>query len=74
MQATFHLRIGGTALCKVYANRGDTIAVMAKFKPVRKKPRAAPLPQGGLPCVILVVTGILLLMLFFYFWMRSNAS
>ena len=46
---------------------------MAKFKPAKAKaksktPRA---PQGGLPCVILVILGMLLVMLFLYFVMRN---
>ena len=44
---------------------------MAKFKPVKgRKPRTAA-PQGGLPCVILVITGMLLVMVFLYFVMRG---
>jgi hypothetical protein len=43
---------------------------MAKFKPVRAKRKAAPLPQGGLPCVILVISGMVLLMLFIFYVMK----
>ncbi|MBZ5729206.1 MAG: hypothetical protein LAP87_30065 [Acidobacteriia bacterium] len=47
---------------------------MAKFKAARgKKSRRGPVPQGGLPCVILVIAGILLIMLFLYFVM-THAS
>jgi hypothetical protein len=48
------------------------IAVMAKFKPARgKKSKPGP-PQGALSCVVLIVTGMLLVMLFMYFVMRSS--
>ena len=50
-----------------------TIAVMAKFKPAKGKPRGARIPQGGLPCLILLISGIVLLMLFMYFVMRGSA-
>ncbi|MGP8243281.1 MAG: hypothetical protein ACLQVN_02055 [Bryobacteraceae bacterium] len=42
---------------------------MPKFKPARGKKRAAPVPPGGLPCVILVIAGIALVMFFLYFVM-----
>jgi hypothetical protein len=44
---------------------------MGKFKPVRGKAKRAPAPQGGLPCVILVIVGMLLVMLFLYFVMKN---
>jgi hypothetical protein len=45
---------------------------MAKFKPVRgKKSKTSVAPQAGLPCVILVISGMLLVMLFLYFVMRN---
>jgi hypothetical protein len=48
---------------------------MAKFKPARgKKPRAAGPPQGAVSCVILIVAGMLLVMLFMYFVMRGSGS
>ncbi|MGA2144925.1 MAG: hypothetical protein ABSH49_08180 [Bryobacteraceae bacterium] len=40
---------------------------MAKFKPARGKKKASPAPPGGLPCVILVIAGIALVMLFLYY-------
>jgi hypothetical protein len=49
---------------------GATIARMAKFKPVKPKRKTAPVPQGGLPCVILVLSAMVLLMLFIYFAMK----
>jgi hypothetical protein len=46
---------------------------MAKFKPARgKKPKATGPPQGALSCVILVILGMVLVMLFMYFVMRSS--
>ena len=42
---------------------------MAKFKPVRAKRKGKAMPQGGLPCVILLISGIVLLMLFLYYVM-----
>ena len=43
---------------------------MARFKPVRaKKGKNAPAPQGGLPCVIVLISGIALVMLFLYYVM-----
>jgi hypothetical protein len=40
---------------------------MAKFKPVKAKTKSRPAPQGGLPCVILVASGIALVLVFLYF-------
>jgi len=45
---------------------------MAKFKPAKGKPKGARAPQGAIPCVILVILGILLLMLFMYFVMKGS--
>lgn len=42
---------------------------MGKFKPVRAKGKRTAAPQGGLPCVILLITGLVLLMLFLYYVM-----
>ncbi len=47
---------------------------MAKFKPARTKARASRIPQGGIPCVILLISGIVLLMLFMYFVLKSSAT
>jgi hypothetical protein len=44
---------------------------MAKFKPVKAKRKTAPIPQGGLPCVILVISVIALVMLFMYYVMKN---
>jgi hypothetical protein len=46
---------------------------MAKFKPAKGRARTRPVPQGGLPCVILVIAGIFLVM-FFVFWVMKNAG
>jgi hypothetical protein len=40
---------------------------MAKFKPVKGKRKSAPAAPGGLPCVILLIAGLLLVMLFVYY-------
>jgi uncharacterized integral membrane protein len=47
---------------------------MGKYKPVRGKAKTSRVPQGGLPCVILVIVGMLLVMLFLYFVMKNNAN
>jgi hypothetical protein len=44
---------------------------MGKYKPVRGKGKPSRVPQGGLPCVILVIVGMLLVMLFLYFVMKN---
>jgi len=44
---------------------------MAKFRPARSKKKGTPAPQGGLPCVILIILAMLLVMLFLYWVMRS---
>jgi hypothetical protein len=46
---------------------------MPKFKPSRGKKLKAGPPQGALSCVVLVIAGMLLVMLFMYFVMRSSA-
>jgi hypothetical protein len=48
---------------------------MAKFKPARGKAKGGKpaAPQGGLPCVIVVIAGIVLVMLFLY-WVMRNAN
>ena len=44
---------------------------MAKFRPVRAKPKNTAVPQGGLPCVILVIFVMFLVMLFLYYVMKN---
>ena len=49
-----------------------TIALMAKFKPARgKKAEGRGPPQGAVSCVVLVIAGMLLVMLFMYFVMKN---
>ncbi|HEY2012539.1 MAG TPA: hypothetical protein VGH38_03510 [Bryobacteraceae bacterium] len=45
---------------------------MAKYKPVRGKAKGPQVPQGGLPCVIMVIAGMLLVMVFLYLVMRTS--
>ncbi|HKE22472.1 MAG TPA: hypothetical protein VKB88_08785 [Bryobacteraceae bacterium] len=45
---------------------------MAKFKPARAKTKGTPAPQGGLPCAILMIVGIILVMLFLYWILASS--
>ena len=52
-------------------SRGDTIAVMAKFRPAKGKGRKSRAPQGGIPCVILVISAMFLVMLFLYYVMKN---
>lgn len=46
---------------------------MAKIKPIRPKSKSSPAPRGGLPCIILLFSGLVLLLLFMYFVLK-NAS
>jgi hypothetical protein len=43
---------------------------MAKFKPAKVKSKSSAPPRGGLPCVILLCSGIALVLLFLYFVMK----
>jgi hypothetical protein len=46
---------------------------MAKFKPARGKRKASSgAPAAALPCVILILVGMVLVMLFLYFVLRSS--
>ncbi len=47
---------------------------MAKFKPAKGKAKTSAAPQGGLPCVILVIIGMVLVMLFLYFVMTGSST
>ena len=47
---------------------------MARFKPVRGRPKESVKPQGALGCVILLILIMVGVMVFLYFVMRSNAS
>jgi hypothetical protein len=46
---------------------------MAKFKLAGRRAKKTGAPPAGLPCVILVIVGIALLMLFMYFVLKSSA-
>jgi hypothetical protein len=43
---------------------------MAKFKPVKGKSKSRAATQGGLPCVILLGSGFVLVLFFLYFVMK----
>jgi hypothetical protein len=40
---------------------------MAKFKLAKAKSKKSAAPQGGLPCVILLASGFVLVLVFIYF-------
>ena len=44
---------------------------MAKLKPAGRKPKA-PAPKQGLPCLILIVSGMILLLLMVYGVLKSS--
>jgi len=45
---------------------------MGKFKPAKgKKSKTTAVPSAGLPCVIMLISGMFLGMLFLYFVMRN---
>jgi hypothetical protein len=43
---------------------------MAKFKPIKPKSKTSAAPRGGLPCAILLFSGIALLLFFLYFVLK----
>jgi len=43
---------------------------MAKYKPAKAKSKTSAPPRGGLPCVILLFSGLALVLLFLYFVMK----
>jgi len=43
---------------------------MAKFKPAKPKAKSRAAAPGGLPCVILMASGFVLVLLFLYFVMK----
>ncbi len=45
---------------------------MAKLKLAGKKKKRAPGPGGAVPCIVLIVSGILLLTLLFYAILKSS--
>jgi hypothetical protein len=44
---------------------------MAKFKLAKGKAKTAPRPQGGLPCVVLVILAMFLVMFILYYAMKN---
>jgi hypothetical protein len=47
---------------------------MPKFRPAKKEKSArAPAQRAGLPCLVMVLVGMALVMLFLYFVMRGFA-
>lgn len=44
---------------------------MAKFKPFKGKPKGRTAPQGGISCLILVISAMLAVMLFMYYVMKN---
>jgi len=47
---------------------------MAKFKPPKGRRTSKVIPQGALPCVVFIIGGIVLIMLFLYFVLRSSGQ
>ena len=45
---------------------------MAKFKAIRAKKKSAGPVKSGVPCIILMVAGMVLLLLLFYAVMKSQ--
>ena len=47
---------------------------MGKYKPARGKAKKESSSRGAVPCVILLIAGMLLLFVLFYSMMKSGAS
>lgn len=47
---------------------------MAKLKPVRGKKKKGTRPQGAVPCVIFLISGMILLLLLLYAVMKSSGT
>jgi hypothetical protein len=47
---------------------------MAKFKPPRGKRTTKAVPPGALPCVVVIIGGILLLMLFLFLVLKGSGQ
>jgi hypothetical protein len=47
---------------------------MAKFKPAGRRQKTTRPPVGGIPCMILIASGFLLLMFFLYYVMKYSAT
>jgi hypothetical protein len=45
---------------------------MARFKPVRGKAKGTPAKQGVLPCMILLISGFLLISMLFYLMLKGE--
>jgi hypothetical protein len=45
---------------------------MAKFRPIRAKKKNTGPAKSGVPCIILMVAGMVLLLLLFYAMMKST--
>jgi hypothetical protein len=56
------------------ANHSATIALMARFKAAGKKKSGPAGPAGGLPCVILLIIGLICLGIFMYLAMRGSTT
>jgi len=54
-----------------HPGQGVTIAEMAKFKLAKGKAKTAARPQGGLPCVVLVILAMFLVMFILYYAMKN---
>jgi len=63
------LRVSASKLSRSCYHR-----LMAKFKPVRMKPKSAGPPQGAVGCVVLILLLLVGGMLFLYLVMRSHAT
>lgn len=54
---------------------GDaTMRLMAKYKLAKGKGKATAAPQGGLPCVIMVILAMFLVMFILYYAMSQHAN
>jgi hypothetical protein len=68
------LTAGGHEEVQTWDNcRGDFLFPMARFKLVKGKSKTAvPGARGGVPCVILLVSGMFLVSLLFYAILKSS--
>ncbi len=55
----------------VARRQGATIAIVAKFKAARGKKRTPQIPQGGMACVVVVIAGIFLVMVFLFYVLKN---
>jgi hypothetical protein len=47
---------------------------MAKFKPINKSKQKTSQTRGLIPCLVLILSGIALMSVFFYYMMKSAAQ